>query len=103
MKTVIILTQPRSGSSLLAGILHHLGVYMGEEEELKRDRYLLKNAQKLTQLAEACEQVLYSDGDSIMERLSKVEKNVEALIELDPSLSHLKEAVSSSTTQEIFG
>ena len=33
MKTVIILTQPRSGSSLLAGILHKLGVSMGEKEE----------------------------------------------------------------------
>jgi DNA repair protein RecN (Recombination protein N) len=77
----------------------------GEEEELKRDRHLLKNAQKLIQLAEACEQVVYSDGDSIMERLSKVEKNVESLMELDPSLSHLKEAVSSSLLQmeEISG
>lgn len=33
MKTVIILTQPRSGSSLLAGILHRLGVSMGDKEE----------------------------------------------------------------------
>jgi len=33
MKTVIILTQPRSGSSLLAGILHKLGVSMGDDEE----------------------------------------------------------------------
>ncbi|MCG3226960.1 MAG: sulfotransferase [Candidatus Heimdallarchaeota archaeon] len=33
MKTVIILTQPRSGSSLLAGILHKLGVSMGDNEE----------------------------------------------------------------------
>lgn len=39
MKTVVILTQPRSGSSLLAGILHHLGVYMGEEKELQRGKY----------------------------------------------------------------
>ena len=39
MKTVVILTQPRSGSSLLAGILHHLGVYMGEEKELQRGTY----------------------------------------------------------------
>ena len=39
MKTVVILTQPRSGSSLLAGILHHLGVYMGEEKELQRGSY----------------------------------------------------------------
>ncbi|MCG3221289.1 MAG: sulfotransferase [Candidatus Heimdallarchaeota archaeon] len=33
MKTVIILTQPRSGSSVLAGILHKLGVSMGDNEE----------------------------------------------------------------------
>jgi hypothetical protein len=33
MKTVLILTQPRSGSSLLAGILHRLGVSMGDDEE----------------------------------------------------------------------
>jgi hypothetical protein len=33
MKTVIILTQPRSGSSLLAGILHRLGVLMGDDED----------------------------------------------------------------------
>jgi len=77
----------------------------GEEEELNGTRHLLKNAQKLIQLAESCEQVLYSDGDSIMERLGKVEKNLEALIELDPSLSHLKESISSSLLQmeEISG
>ncbi|HUT80356.1 MAG TPA: hypothetical protein VMZ29_04060 [Candidatus Bathyarchaeia archaeon] len=34
MKSVIILTQPRSGSSLLAGILHRLGVTMGPEEDM---------------------------------------------------------------------
>jgi len=39
MKTVVILTQPRSGSSLLAGILHHLGIYMGEEEELQKGKH----------------------------------------------------------------
>ncbi|NHJ49310.1 MAG: hypothetical protein FK733_16090 [Asgard group archaeon] len=34
MKTILILTQPRSGSSLLAGILHKLGVWMGPDDDL---------------------------------------------------------------------
>lgn len=42
MKTVVILTMPRSGSSLLAGILHRLGVWMGKEEDLNVGRHLNK-------------------------------------------------------------
>lgn len=42
MKTVVILSMPRSGSSLLAGILHHLGVWMGEEKDLKSGKHLNK-------------------------------------------------------------
>ena len=42
MKTVVILTMPRSGSSLLAGILHRLGVWMGEEEDLNVGKHLNK-------------------------------------------------------------
>ncbi|MHA1213039.1 MAG: hypothetical protein ACTSSH_11310 [Candidatus Heimdallarchaeota archaeon] len=39
MKTVIILTQPRSGSSLLAGVLHRLGVNMGPEKDLMMSQH----------------------------------------------------------------
>ncbi len=39
MKTVLILTQPRSGSSLLAGILHRLGVWMGPESDLTMSKH----------------------------------------------------------------
>lgn len=39
MKTVLILTQPRSGSSLLAGILHRLGVCMGPELDLTMSKH----------------------------------------------------------------
>lgn len=39
MKTVVILTQPRSGSSLLAGILHRLGVHMGDESDLEMSKH----------------------------------------------------------------
>lgn len=71
----------------------------GEEEELTRDRNLLKNAQRLMQLAQTCDQVLYSDGDSLVERLGKVEQDMEALTELDPSLSQLKGTISSALLQ----
>jgi len=42
MKTVVILTMPRSGSSLLAAVLHRLGVWMGKEEDLKVGKHLNK-------------------------------------------------------------
>jgi len=42
MKTVVILSLPRSGSSLLAGILHNLGIWMGKEEDLKKGKHLNK-------------------------------------------------------------
>ena len=41
-KTVIILTVPRSGSSLLAGILHRLGVSMGQSSDLTLGKHLNK-------------------------------------------------------------
>ena len=71
----------------------------GEEEELKQERPLLKNAQRLTQLAGSSERLLYSEGDSIVEKLGKVERDIEALAELDPSVSSLKGAVSSALLQ----
>jgi hypothetical protein len=39
-KTAVIVTFPRSGSSLLAGVVHRLGVPMGEESELDLGRHL---------------------------------------------------------------
>jgi hypothetical protein len=38
--TVLIVTMPRSGSSLLAGVLHHLGVPMGESADLAMGTHL---------------------------------------------------------------
>lgn len=39
-QTVAVVTLPRSGSSLLAGMIHHLGVPMGAEEDLEKGRHL---------------------------------------------------------------
>jgi hypothetical protein len=38
--TAVILTMPRSGSSLLAGVIHALGVPMGNEDGLRRGTHL---------------------------------------------------------------
>ena len=40
MKTVVVVAMPRSGSSLLAGILHSLGVWMGKDEDLQVGKHL---------------------------------------------------------------
>jgi len=71
----------------------------GEEEELKQERHLLKNAQRLTQLAGSSERLLYSEGGSVIEKLGTVEQDIEALAELDPSVASLKGAVSSALLQ----
>jgi len=71
----------------------------GEEEELKREHHLLKNAQKLMQMAESCERILYSDEESVVEKLGKIERDLEAISQLDPTLSPLKEVISSALLQ----
>ena len=71
----------------------------GEEEGLKQELHLMKNAQRLLQLAGSSERLLYSEGNSIVEKLGKVEGDIGALAELDPSIASLKGAVSSALLQ----
>jgi len=42
MKTVVILSMPRSGSSLLSGVLYRLGIWMGKEDHMKIGKHLNK-------------------------------------------------------------
>jgi DNA repair protein RecN (Recombination protein N) len=71
----------------------------GEEEGLKQELHLMKNAQRLMQLAGSSERLLYSEGNSIVEKLGTVKRDIGALAELDPSIASLKEAVSSALLQ----
>jgi DNA repair protein RecN (Recombination protein N) len=71
----------------------------GEEEELQQERNLLKNAQRLLQLAESSERMLYSERGAIIEKLGVVERDIEGLAELDPSAAALKAAVTSAMLQ----
>jgi DNA repair protein RecN (Recombination protein N) len=71
----------------------------GEEEGLKQELHLLKNAQRLMQLAGSSERLLYSEGNSIVEKLGKVEHDMGALAELDPSIAALKGTISTALLQ----
>jgi len=42
MKTVVVLCLPRTGSSLLTGILHRLGIRMGSDKDLVRGKHANK-------------------------------------------------------------
>jgi hypothetical protein len=42
MKTVVVLAMPRSGSSLLSGVLHRLGVWMGTNWDMGKQKNLNK-------------------------------------------------------------
>lgn len=42
IKTVVVLSMPRSGSSLLSGVLYRLGVWMGKKENMKIGKHLNK-------------------------------------------------------------
>ncbi len=71
----------------------------GEEEGLRQELHLMKNAQRLIQLAGSSERLLYSEGNSIVEKLGKVKHDMEALAEVDPSIASLREAGSVALLQ----
>ena len=71
----------------------------GEEEGLRQELHLMKNSQRLLQLAGSSERLLYSEGNSIVEKLGKVKHDMEALAEVDPLVASLKDAVSSALLQ----
>jgi hypothetical protein len=91
MKTVVVLCIQRSGSSILAGMLHHLGVSMGSSRDLKRG----KHANKLgcfenQQFLSLSHTLLYEAGSSaIYYQLVDGEKIVEAVKKLTPEIKIL--------------
>jgi len=71
----------------------------GEEEELKSERQILLNAEKLHSLAQQGHEALYAREGSASEILSSVLKSLEELKKIDPSCSQLHESLSSSLMQ----
>jgi len=71
----------------------------GEEEELRSERQILLNAEKLHSLAQQGHEALYAREGSVSEVLSSVLKSLEELKKIDPSCSPLHENLSSSLVQ----
>ncbi len=63
------------------------GIRVGEEETLKEEKRVLAHAKKLTDFADASEEVLYSTESSAIERIQSVLHQGKEMATIDPSLS----------------
>lgn len=63
------------------------GVRIGEEEALKEEKRVLAHARRLTDFANASEEVLYSTEGSAIERIQSVLHQGKEMATIDPSLS----------------
>jgi DNA repair protein RecN (Recombination protein N) len=63
------------------------GIHIGEEEALKEEKRVLTHAKKLTDFANASEEVLYSTEGSAIERIQSVLHQGKEMATIDPSLS----------------
>ena len=59
--------------------------------DLGREREILKNAAALTYASQRAISALYSEKGAVLERLSEVEKDLRAILNVDPSQSGLGE------------
>ena len=75
MKTVIVLSVPRSGSSLLAGVLHRLGVYMGDPKDLSKLKNLNKYGSYENQKVLSLTYYTLAKADSLYYPISKPDYN----------------------------
>ena len=58
-----------------------------EDEELTQEINVLENAEKLKELSGSISWAISNDDESILEGLSKIRKNLSAIVALEPSLS----------------
>lgn len=75
------------------------GLRVGEEESLKEERIILAHAKKLMDFARSSEGMLYSEGDSMIERIQKVLNRGREMMAIDPSLSPPLKALESTLIQ----
>lgn len=64
---------------------------VGEDEELKKERGLLQNAEKLFKNAQGAHDTLYSMGGSTQETISSAIEKIKELVEIDKDLKSLLE------------
>jgi len=91
MKTIVVLCVQRSGSSILAGMLHHLGVFMGKTRDMKKGKHANKlgcfENQKFLSLSHT---ILYDAGSSaIYYEFPEEEKIEETVNKFKPDLTAL--------------
>lgn len=67
-----------------------------EDTELGREREILKNASVLSESAHRGLGALYSERGAVLERLSEIEKELSAIIRVDPSQQHLLEFIEQA-------
>jgi DNA repair protein RecN (Recombination protein N) len=67
--------------------IERAGIRIGEEEALKEEKRVLAHAKKLTDFANASEEVLYSTEGSAIERIQSVLHQGKEMATIDPSLS----------------
>lgn len=67
----------------------------GEEEELKRERNLLLNAEKLSAIASEADSVLYSSEGAVLERLGRVINKLGEVLRYDERLQSHMEALKT--------
>ena len=68
----------------------------GEEEELREERAVLRNRQKLIEGVRRVEEVLYSQEGAVAEGLSQMDMEMASLVDMDRSLSPLRESLSQA-------
>ena len=91
MKTIVVLCVQRSGSSILAGMLHHLGVFMGRNRDLKKGKHANKPGcfenQKFLSLSHT---ILYDAGSSAIYYEFPEEEKIEEMVKkFDPEITAL--------------
>ncbi|MFZ2447603.1 MAG: DNA repair protein RecN [Syntrophobacteraceae bacterium] len=62
-----------------------------EDEELGREREILKNAAVLSEAAQKALGSLYADRGAVLERLAEIEKELFSLTRIDPAQGHMLE------------
>jgi DNA repair protein RecN (Recombination protein N) len=75
------------------------GLRIGEEEALKEERRVLAHAKKLTDFANASEEVLYSNEGSAIERIQSILAQGREVAAIDPSLSQPLKSLEGASIQ----
>ncbi|NIQ39210.1 MAG: DNA repair protein RecN [Proteobacteria bacterium] len=71
----------------------------GEEEELREQKRILANAEKLFEWTDMAENLLYSGDSSICEKLNATLQRIAEIMKIDPSVEHLAKIIETSVYQ----